>query len=198
MVAADKIGQGRLPEEKITQGTTADPPTTKEGLTLKHRPARLYPVAMPTDTIGDRKTIVVRCNRYPCTNSTRADLAPVARNFGPDWEWFGQRCTCRRCGCAFLNCSRCKFEPIPLASQPDHVRESEMQPWSSWLAEPPWGAYLPAKDKNPARSDEVQGHRFGASGEFTVLLAARAERPLNLVAHLWRPGFRSPSGLLPP
>jgi hypothetical protein len=59
---------------------------------------------MASDTLRDLilggYTIVISCNRYPCTNSTKADLVALARRYGLDWQWFGKRWPyrCTRCG----------------------------------------------------------------------------------------------------
>jgi hypothetical protein len=52
------------------------------------------------DGILDGYEIVIRCKKYPCMNSTRANLSEVARRHGLDWEWLGQRWPyrCTRCG----------------------------------------------------------------------------------------------------
>jgi hypothetical protein len=48
------------------------------------------PTAIRVDTIRDLildgYTISIDCRAYPCTNSTRADLAAVARKHGLDWQ----------------------------------------------------------------------------------------------------------------
>lgn len=58
--------------------------------------------ARTTDTLRnlilDQYEITLCCKA--CTNRVKADLAALARRYGLDWEWFGQRWPyhCTRCG----------------------------------------------------------------------------------------------------
>jgi hypothetical protein len=48
------------------------------------------------DLILDGYEITISCKAYPCTNRTKADLVALARRYGLDWDWFGQRWPTRR------------------------------------------------------------------------------------------------------
>jgi hypothetical protein len=63
------------------------------------------------DLILDGYRIAINCQRYPCTNTTNADLVEIARRYGLDWKWFGRRWPYR--------CTRCGSRDVAMQLMPD-------------------------------------------------------------------------------
>jgi hypothetical protein len=63
------------------------------------------------DLILEGYQVTLYCRAYPCMNSTKVDLAAVARRHGLDWTWFGKRWPYR--------CSRCGSHDIGMQLLPD-------------------------------------------------------------------------------
>jgi hypothetical protein len=85
------------------------------------------------DLILDGYTISIHCTAYPCRNSTKADLAEVARRLGLDWEWFGKRWPYRCARCGSHDVGMQLLPDVRPNSSPD--RQHDLAAWKQLVAQ---------------------------------------------------------------